>query len=285
MEPELLVRVVHSLPGRVRLRLSIQPADPQAMEATVKEHPGIFEVSFNPHTRSVLLRFDPDETSQEELIIRVAVFLSLENDLRPVKVYSDPDAPEISNSAFLSGFLLVTALAGRLVPQLTPARPALDWSAGVGTAYSIVDHAYGELKERDSFDPEALSVIYLLTSFAQGRFLPAALFSWIATFGRHLMKFSARNVEVCPVQVADTASSGPEYEVAINPVKRVPGKAAVLRVLPALLIHAAMGSDAGSMQGTLLQEIKKISQDHGEVLEGFGKLKDGMPIRIRSGRA
>jgi hypothetical protein len=42
-----------------------------------------------------------------------------------------------------------------------------------------------------------------------------------------------------------------------------------------------MGDGARALQGTLLNEIKKVSNDHGEVLEGFGQFQNGMPIRIQ----
>jgi len=279
MEPDLSLRVIHSLPSRLRLRLATGPNDPEEMGRTVKRHPGIAVVSYSRHTGSVLLRYDPGEISQEELIIRVAVFISLENGQRPVRVYSDSGMEEMAGSAFLSGFLIVASLASRLAPQLATYRNPLDWAAGIGTAYSIVDHAYGELKERDNFDPEALSIIYLLTSFTQGRFLPATLFSWVATFGRHLMKFAAKNVEIYPRKVKGAPTDEPRYEVVIDPIKKLPGRVAFFRFLPALIMHASMG-DGSSIQGTLLEEIKKVSQDHGDMLEGFGKLKDGMAIRF-----
>lgn len=279
MERDLSLKVVHRLPGRIRLRLSTGLQNPEEMEQTVKRHPGIAEVTYSRYTGSVLLRYDPGEISQEELIIRVAVFISLENGLQPVQAYSDSGMEEMANSAFLSGFLIVASLASRLVPQLATYRNPLDWAAGIGTAYAIFDHAYGELKERDNFDPEALSIIYLLTSFTQGKFLPATLFSWVATFGRHLMKFAAKNVEIYPRKIEGSAADAPQYEVVVDPIKQLPDKAAFFKFLPALIMHASTGDGSG-LQGTLLEEIKKVSLDHGKVLEGFGKLKDGMVIRF-----
>jgi len=61
-----VVTVVHSLPGRVRVRLSVAPRDVQRMFAGVREHPGMASIVFSPATRSVLARFNPHEISQEE---------------------------------------------------------------------------------------------------------------------------------------------------------------------------------------------------------------------------
>ena len=57
----------------------------------------------------------------------------------------------------------------------------------------------------------------------------------------------------------------------------------IFRFLPMIIMNLAMG-DAGQIQGTLMEEIRKVSTDHGDVLEGFGKFKDGIPIRLKYSR-
>lgn len=283
MNDAITIRVVHSLPGRVRLRLSLPPLAADEMVKTVKDHPGISRISFNPHTRSVLLQYDLNETSQEELIIRVAVYISQENDLQPVRVFSEAKALEMSESAFFSGFLILASLAGRLIPQTAAFRSVLDWTAGIGTAYSIFDHGYEEFRERGNFDPEVLSVIYLLSSFSQGKFLPATLFTWIATFGRHLVRYSSKNVQIQPQHIEGSPENKPQYEIVITPINRLPGRKMLFNFLPMLIMNAAMGNRE-SIEGTLMDEMRKVSQDHGDVLEGFGKFKNGMPVRMQYSR-
>jgi hypothetical protein len=250
------------------------------MIRTVKNHPGIQQIQFNPHTNSILINFDNHETSQEELIIRVAVFISLENEFSPVQVFSDIKLSEMSDSAFLSGFLILISLAGRVLPQLSTFRSMIDWIAGMGTAYSIFDHGYKEFRERGNFDPEVLSVLYLLSSFSQGKFLPATFLTWIATYGRHLVRYSAQNVEIQPRRVESASKDKHQYEVASEPISRLPGQRMLFRFLPLLIMNAAMG-DRGRIEGTLMDEMRKVSVDHGEILEGFGKFKNGIPIRMQ----
>jgi hypothetical protein len=280
MNQSITIRVMHSLPGRVRLRLSLSPVSADDMIKTVKDHPGISEITFNGYSKSVLLKYDPDETSQEELIIRVAVFISLEHDLQPVRVYSDTKMLEMSESAFVSGFLILISLVSRIIPQTAAFRNLLDWIAGLGTAYSIFDHGYDEFKERGNFDPEVLSVIYLLTSFSQGKFLPSTLFTWIATFGRHLIRYTSKNVEIQPQPLPGSSKTTPQYEIVITPINRLPGRKMLFNFLPMLIMNAAM-DNRKSIEGTLMDEMRKVSRDHGEVLEGFGKFKNGIPIRMQ----
>ncbi len=284
MNQDIILRVVHSLPGRVRLRMNILPVSPQNMIKTVKDHPGISEITFNPHTRSVLIKFEPGMTSQEELIIRLAVFLSLEKEFTPVRVLSESHAKEMSESAFISGFLILISLFGRVLPQAKAYQQLLSWLAGGATAYSIFDHGYKEFKERGNFDPEVLSVIYLLTSFSQGRFFTATLFAWIATFGRHLIRYSSENVEIKPQPVQTSQKDKAQYKVVINPLNQLPGRKLFFNFLPMVIMNIATGN-RGAIEGTLMDEMRKVSADHDQILEGFGKFKNGMPVQIQYQRS
>lgn len=276
------VKIIHQLPGRLRIRLSNLPENPDNMVKKVREHPGIFEIKLTVITKSVLLSYDPSEISQEELILRIAVYISLENQHHPVNIYTDVDVKDMSQFAFFSGGLIIAALASRLFVNRVKLHSAFDWMAGIGTAYSIFNHGYSELKKRGNFDPEVLSIIYLLTAFMQGKFLPATFFTWITTFGRHLMDMPSKNVEIRPNVAADSDPKDPHYEVVITPISSLPGKKNLLKLLPTVIMHATMGETSKALQGTLLDEIKRVSQNHGEVLEGFQKFQSGIPIRIQS---
>lgn len=280
MNNVIVLRVIHNIPGRVRLRLNINPVSIIAMEKMVRNHPGISKFQYNQHTKSVLVNYDSEDTSQEEIIIRVAVFISLENNLQPVRVFSDMKVREMSDSAFFSGFIILLSIASRLIPNSLGFRNIIDWAAGIGTAYSIIDHGYNEFTERGNFDPEVLSVIYLFTSFTQGKFLPSTIFTWIATFGRHLVRYSSKNVEIKPKLLSSSEEDNPQYEVVITPINELPGRKMFFNFLPMVIINAAM-RNRGNFEGTLINEIRKVSQQHGEVLEGFGKFKNGIPIRIQ----
>src|SRR5208283_416014 len=86
-----VVTVVHSLPGRVRARLSVAPRDVQRMLAGVREHPGMESISFSPITKSILARFKPHEIRQEEIVLRIAFHLSLDCDSAPVRLLAEPE--------------------------------------------------------------------------------------------------------------------------------------------------------------------------------------------------
>ena len=106
-----VVTVVHSLPGRVRARLSVAPRDVQRMLAGVREHPGMESISFSPITRSILARFNPHEISQEEIVLRIAFHLSLDCDSAPVRLLAEPEQrPALGGSAAVSAAALALSL-------------------------------------------------------------------------------------------------------------------------------------------------------------------------------
>jgi hypothetical protein len=279
-EKNPFLTIVHELPGRLRMKISSSLEDPKQLEKSVKGHAGILSVAYTPVTRAILVRFDPGEVSREEIIIRVGLSVALAFGSQPIHILTESQTHEVSDSAVYSGFLLAIAIANRFVNRQYRSGSWLEWTVGLGTAWSVLDHGVSEVKERGNFDPEVLSVVYLLTSLLRGNFLPAAIFTWLTTFGRHLIHAPATGVELRPMEFADENAENPYYEVVINPVRPESEKRVLLRLVPSVIKYAMTGkTEAG--QGSLIEEIRKVSQIHGEVLEGLGGLRSGIPLRIR----
>ena len=55
------------------------------------------------------------------------------------------------------------------------------------TLTAVVEHAYQELHTRGSFDPEVMSVVYLINAIGKPNGFQASLLAWIVTFSRHLL--------------------------------------------------------------------------------------------------
>ena len=126
-----VVTVVHSLPGRVRARLSVAPRDVQRMLGGVREHPGMDSISFSPVTRSILARFNPHEISQEEIVLRIAFHLSLDFDFQPVRLLAAPEERGALGgiaAASAAGLAVSLLLRGLNLSKGSPTR--WDWAAG-----------------------------------------------------------------------------------------------------------------------------------------------------------
>jgi hypothetical protein len=275
-----VVTVVHSLPGRVRARLSVAPGDVQRMLAGVREHPGMESIGFSPITRSILARFNPHEISQEEIVLRIAFHLSLDCNSAPVRLLAEPEQrPAIGGSAAISAAALALSLVihGLKMAHGSPTR--WDRLAGLGTAWAVVDHAWKELRESGRFDPEVLSLAYLVTGFVRGNFLTASVVTWLASFGRHLVALPPTGVQVRPVAVRGRGNGESRYEVMIGPDVDAPERVRILSALQGLLKYAITGGGAHGFR-SLLEELRDVSKVHGEVLEGFGRMPQGIPIRF-----
>ena len=154
-----------------------------------------------------------------------------------------------------------------------------DWLAGLGTAWAVVDHAWEELRQRRTFDPEVLSLAYLLAAFVRGNFLAASVVTWLASFGRHLIAPPPTGVQVRPVEVRGRGGGQSRYEVMIGPDVDAPERVRIQAQLQGLLKYAMTGGGAHPFR-SLLEELQDVSKVHGEVLEGFGRMPQGIPIRF-----
>lgn len=275
-----VVTVVHSLPGRVRVRISVAPADVQRMLTGVREHPGMESISFSPITRSILARFHPHEISQEEIVLRIAFHLSLDCGSAPVRLLAEPEQRlALGGSATVSAAALALSLAMHGLKTTKGAPTPWDWLAGLGTAWAVLDHARKELRERGTFDPEVLSLAYLVTAFVRGDFLSASVVTWLASFGRHLVAIPPTGVQVRPVEVRDRGNGQSRYEVIISPDVDAPERVRILSGLQGLLNYAITGGRPRGLRN-LLEGLRDVAKVHGEVLEGFGRMRQGIAIRF-----
>jgi hypothetical protein len=269
----LTITILHELPGRLRVKLSQRLEDPKSFDDIVRSHEGIRPTRYTPATHTVLLRFDPRVIRREELTMRVALAFSLENGARPVRVASRPPGQPLTASVAASGALIIAALVTRIFGVRGIDSRRLESAAGLTTAAAVAAHGWQEVRARGNFDPEVLSVVYLLTALARGNALSAALFTWFTSFGRHVLQSADFPVELKPV----LTDAGDEYEVVAAPAEADTGWGHTARALPALLQAVAGGGRGGPRFLSELQDVVKV---HGQVLEGLGPWKQGIPVRF-----
>ncbi|MBD3402587.1 hypothetical protein GF420_06805 [candidate division GN15 bacterium] len=273
------ITIVHEITGRVRYRLSHPLDDASAVEARVRGHEGIDAIEYTDLTRSVLVRFDPRAVTSKELTVRLGVAFSMDQELTPVRVFAGREREDLSSVAVLAGLSLLAALAWRM--RSRTGLPALEYGGGLLTAAATLEHGYQEIQERGEFDPEVLSIVYLITSFFRGNLLPASIVTWLATFGRHLIRHSGPGVEIKAVRLNAASAAEPEYEVVVSPTSPQSGWHRLLAVLPKVLQAVAGGGAQGGRRGSLLGDIERMSLMHGEVIDGLGEWRHGIPVKIK----
>jgi hypothetical protein len=270
----LTLTILHQMPGRLRVKLSLPLGDPEMFDAVLRTHEGIEPVRYTPVTNTVLLRYDPVLIRGEELCMRVALTFSLEHEAAPVRIVSRPPEQAFTASVAASGSLLLAAVVARLfgVRGLTSRR--LESAAGVSTAAAVLGHGWHEVRETGNFHPEVLSVVYLLMGMLRGNALSAAVFTWFTSFGRHLIESGDYPVEVRPV----ASGKDGEYEVVAAPAEAETGWRQMMRVLPAMAEQFANVGRRGGPR--FMSELQDVIRVHGKVLEGLGPWQKGIPVRI-----
>ena len=74
----------------------------------------------------------------------------------------------------------------------------LNWITIGTTIGAITQHAYMEINEKGTIDPEVMSIMYLINSIGIGNMPDASLVTWITTFGRHIV---SRNRECFIIKI------------------------------------------------------------------------------------
>lgn len=277
-ETKPTLTILHELPGRIRVSLSHPIAGKESVAAALEGHAGVENIEYTPITRSVLLRFRPDEVTREEIVVRVALALALDNGGVPVRILAEPEDRSIAPLTLYSGLLLLGAAGSRIVAGSTTQRVVLEWLAGLTTLGAVADHGWEEFRRRGHVDPEVLSAAYLVAAMLRGNLLPAAFVTWVTTFGRHLVRLPKPGVQVRAIEIPVEDGEGSRYEVEVTRDAEANANARILGLLPATVMKAVIG---GAEPRNMLEEIRNVSQMHGEVLEGIGGSRHGIPVWIR----
>jgi hypothetical protein len=170
-----------------------------------------------------------------------------------------------------TALLLPWLVKGTSVPR------TIERLAALCTGAAVLQHGWREIRERGYFDPEVLSLTYLLRSSYQGDYGRGALITWMLTFGRHLLAGGGEGVEIRPMRREPEGGGAPQYEAVV--VGGGSRQAPLFSVLQSLARY--LGAAGGPGQPGLLGELRAVSSAHGEMVEGLGWMRDGIPMRFR----
>jgi hypothetical protein len=177
----------------------------------------------------------------------------------------------------------MVALRARALRPSRFSGAVLDWLAGLATAGAVLEHGWQEYRRQGNFDPEVLTVTYLLTALLRGNVLSAALFTWITTFGRHLTRLPGPGVEVRPIEIGREGGV-PQVEMVVAPDRTPPDKMTFFGMLPTLAFNTVRRTSPGQ-HSILLDDIQRVAKLHDQVLEGVEGFQPGIPLRIRYNKA
>ncbi|MCH4891059.1 hypothetical protein EZV73_26005 [Acidaminobacter sp. JC074] len=273
---KLSIVVLHRIPGRIRLQLNRPPKDIRELLSQVMKHEGIKRLTYNPVSRSLLAEYTPSVVKATEILLRVGIAFSIQQNAN-VKLEIKKGNINVDPMDYYSGLSILAGIGTRIFQLPMTVQNILNYNAGLSTTASVLRHAYREVQHEGIYDPEVVSVVFLINSLINGNILLASSITWIATFGRHLL---APKEDSCTLKAVDVKGdeSKSYIDVEIHPRSMQGDNVNHLR----LLVHGisrTVGIKPVENQ-TLMDSIKKVSRSHHDVLEGVGNKNHPVYMRI-----
>ena len=179
--------VLSAMRGRMRVQLE----QPIRDEAAFWRIPGIQNIRYNPRIQTLLCEYDAEIIPEETLIVRLGAVYASQTHAALLHIKrSEEEGFSMAPSGYLA--LICIGLDGMTSLTASPFTTLTHWVATGATLAAVVEHGYRELALRGSFDPEVMSVVYLINSVGKPGAVRASLLAWIITFGRHLIPRAPR---------------------------------------------------------------------------------------------
>lgn len=179
--------VLSTIHGRIRVQLE----KPIRNEGAFLKLPGVKGIRYNPRIQTLLCEYDAETIREEIMIVRLGAVYAAQTDAALLHVkHSEEQGFSMAPSGYLA--LLCIGLDGVASLTASPFTTITHWIATGATVAAVVEHGYRELSVRGSFDPEVMSIVYLINSVGKPGAVRASLLAWIITFGRHLIPRAPR---------------------------------------------------------------------------------------------
>ena len=174
-------RILHELPGRLRLNLElpIRPVvEPSQVEAHLHDHAGVRKLSFNPHTRNLLIHYDGSAATRAALLARLEAAPPPSSRRR--RLPSELDRKK--KTVVRSGTLL---LLRPLIPP--PVRPFLC----IAGALPVLGKGVSSLG-RGQVNVDVLDASAVGAAMATRDFLTASIITFLLKLGDYLEEWTRR---------------------------------------------------------------------------------------------
>ena len=178
----LHMEVLSAIPGRIRVQLE-RPIETDAPFARIN---GVISCNYNPRIFTLTCLYDQSLTDEDKLIAQMgAVYAGMVSTRLLHIKRSEEEGFSMAPSGYLA--LCCIALDGSLTLMGSTLTRFTRWLSVGATLAAVAEHGYQELHARGSFDPEVMSVVYLINSIGKTNGMQASALAWALTFGRHLI--------------------------------------------------------------------------------------------------
>jgi hypothetical protein len=275
--------IAHRLPGRLRLRLTHPPNDATEAVVMVLGHPAVRSAVYTEPTSSLLILFDAENVSMEEVILRTALCVSADHQFKPIIIEITGGGTPLSTISIIAGLSILTSHMLNVLTGKVKARSALEIISGLSTTAAVSEHIYLDMTGKAGFHPEVLSIGYLLSSFLRGNVLRGATTAWIMTFARHLLEPPSKvlRLEASAVDPScDADQCAYEAKISRELIARS-GVMGLLSHLPNLLLGMYTDTQL-TAEDRIFKEIQKLSRENDDILAGLEQLHGGIRLQVRS---
>lgn len=182
--------IAHKIKGRIRIKLSHPLRNGEELMKNLVKRDEIYKANYTDITKSILIEYNPYRISEDEVIIRVIALYSKSYDMIPIRLIYESKKKNLPPMACYSLAMLGIGGISKYITMNQQISDFINWAVVGTTIGAIGEHAYNEVNERGYFDPEVVSVMYLINSVTKGEFLLPSAVTWLTTFGRHLIELS-----------------------------------------------------------------------------------------------
>lgn len=182
--------IAHKIKGRIRIKLSHPLRNGEELMKNLVKKDEIYKANYTDITKSILIEYNPYRISEDEVIIRVIALYSKSYDMIPIRLIYESKKKNLPPMACYSLVMLGIGGISKYITMNQQISDFINWAVVGTTIGAIGEHAYNEVNERGYFDPEVVSVMYLINSVTKGEFLLPSAVTWLTTFGRHLIELS-----------------------------------------------------------------------------------------------
>ncbi|KGM97223.1 hypothetical protein Z968_04285 [Clostridium novyi A str. 4552] len=226
---QLTIVIVHKLSNRIRVKVSHPIRNIDDISNNIKKREGIKSFTYNNITKSIVIYFDKNKIPMEDVIMTLGTFYSKQYGMASIKLTSDTPSRNMPMSATYSLIAISIAAVSKFLVSNRNIQKLLNWVAVSTTIGATIEHAYLELNTKGAFDPEVVSVMYLINSIGEGKFLQPSIITWITTFGRHIIKPNYDNIELNINEIKNSFSDEELYTVTVNPCENIVEKMDFIR--------------------------------------------------------
>lgn len=221
--------IAHKIKGRIRIKLSHPLRKGEELMKNLVKKDEIYKANYTDITKSILIEYNPYRISEDEVIIRVIALYSKSYDMIPIRLIYESKKKNLPPMACYSLAMLGIGGISKYITMNQQISDFINWAVVGTTIGAIGEHAYNEVNERGYFDPEVVSVMYLINSVTKGEFLLPSAVTWLTTFGRHLIELSYGGLMIS-VREFKNRDGNKYFDVSVTTDNELSKGAGIIRV-------------------------------------------------------